>query len=386
MQAGDRDRIGLSGLVAVLLHGALFLGLNQVDWQATRAAEPEEPVFVELEQISLAESPEPEEPEEPPEPEPEQPEPELPQEPEQTETPEQEQATEIPETQESEQASRPQERPDETPQQSPPQGSESQPQPRRGVGEPSDQPDPDQTYEFNPEDLQTDEDLSSEQNRSARRSAPSSERQSGRSAGLPVESETEPDVELPEWTQTVREAGISTEQMEDEEVKELAQKIERDPAFERRLRDVVQSLDEASRSSTEDPAADGNGGGGSGGSQADVPSDQPQEGPSNRPGSADIEWSGTGGARGNPGPLPDYDPSDFGGRVPGKTTFVAVFEVDDKGVVIPGSIIFQQKSPYSAVNEKLRRAISQWSFDAKPQAQRETAIFTLVIRRSDVSS
>jgi hypothetical protein len=251
------------------------------------------------------------------------------------------------------------------------------------VGEPSDQPDPDQTYEFNPEDLQTDEDLSSEQNRSARRSAPSNERQSGRSAGLPVESETEPDVELPEWTQTVREAGISTEQMEDEDVKELAQKIERDPAFERRLRDVVQSLDEASRSSAADPGSESTDGGGS---QADVPSDQPQEGPSDRPGSADIEWSGTGGPRGNPGPLPDYDPSDFGGRVPGKTTFVAVFEVDDKGVVIPGSIIFQQKSPYSAVNEKLRRSISQWSFDAKPQAQRETAIFTLVIRRSDVSS
>jgi hypothetical protein len=233
-----------------------------------------------------------------------------------------------------------------------------------------------------------------------------------------VQEAENPEATLPEWVRNPSSETDSSEQrMSREQARELARKIEADPEFRNRLRSVLSRLEEQrSRSSRQSGAegpdrGDNNAGPGEGGAPgadnnegpgSDNGSDNgtdngtgpgsggPGSGPdgtSETPGNrrdAAIQWSSTTGGRGVPGRLPDLTPADFGGRVPGETTFVVVFEVDRTGTVVPGSIIFQQQSIHPRANEKLRSAIRQWTFAEKPQAQRETAIFSLTVQRGDV--
>lgn len=189
-----------------------------------------------------------------------------------------------------------------------------------------------------------------------------------------------PDVALPDWAGTVlSQAGVSTEQMSVSEATDVADRIRRNPEFRRLLSEAIEGVNRSAADGRRSPEAGGQ---------------EPSPGPGSEPGTADgtatdgaqgdprLSWQG--GDRGAAGPLPELTAADFGNQVPAEVRFVVIFEVNDRGGVVPGSIIFQQRSLYTAANQKLRSAVASWRFDPKPGAPTESAVFTLVVRREDV--
>jgi hypothetical protein len=227
--------------------------------------------------------------------------------------------------------------------------------------------------------------------------------------------------ELPDWAErTMERAGISTEEMSSEEATQLAEKLEADPELERRLESVIAAVSASRRNAAQSPGqresrpgTDGEAPGRSaaesrspgqadaGGSDGDAEAAQPAEdAPSTeRPGDGQDRTAsstsgdsalqflgpGTGSLRPSRGfPEDILSQEDFPGVVPAETRFVIVFEISPSGVVVPGSVIFQQQSPYTSVNEKIRRAVVNWGFTPHGADEPVTAIFTPIVRREDV--
>jgi hypothetical protein len=188
---------------------------------------------------------------------------------------------------------------------------------------------------------------------------------------------------MPAWVtrprETVEEAGISTEEVSDAEVQELAEKVATDPEFERKLREAVSSLDGDGRTAEQEPAAR---------PQTDrTPSSDTSRTEDGANGDSNIEWVGTGNRElTNPPAVPDgfFSARDFGGRVPAQASFVVVFEVNRLGQVQPGSVIFQQGGEYLVAQEKLRSRIRNWRFEPAQTDSLVTGIFTLTVRREDI--
>lgn len=212
---------------------------------------------------------------------------------------------------------------------------------------------------------------------------------------LPRET-AEPERELPDWvSRTMQEADISTREMDSREATQLAEKIEADPELQQRLSSVIDAVERAREEERDsaarrEPSADREG---------TTPSDEAAPGrtgtepdgeASSRTRSsagADLELLGPGSGSVRPArPFPtDFlSQEDFPGIVPAETSFVIVFDVSPSGIVVPGSVILQQKSAYTVVNEKIRREVLNWSFTPHGGEEAITAIFTPVVRREDV--
>jgi hypothetical protein len=200
----------------------------------------------------------------------------------------------------------------------------------------------------------------------------------------PEAQATRREADLPDWARepraTVEDAGISTEGVSEDEVEGLAEKVATDPEFRRSLRDVTAALD---RRTTDGTATDR--------APQDGPETGTQEEPTTEdraPGDSRFEWVGAGNRElTNPPAVPQdfFSSADFGGSVPAEASFVVVFEVDQSGNVVPGSIIFQQGSGFLRAKEKLRARIREWSFQpTAPSAAIATGIFTLVVQREDI--
>jgi hypothetical protein len=223
------------------------------------------------------------------------------------------------------------------------------------------------TEEFTPEDLQGGE------TRPGAREAPPRDEEFRR---LPDESATAAEERLPDWAtrprETVEEAGISTEGVAEGEVEDLAEKVATDPAFRRALQEVTTALEQ--RATADGP--------GSTAAPGDAPA--PPDAPA---GDSRFEWVGAGNRELlNTPAVRDgfFTAEDFGGSVPARASFVVVFEVDSRGNVLPGSVIFQQGAGYIRAREKLRRRVREWTFEPAAGADVATGIFTLVVRRDDV--
>ncbi len=180
--------------------------------------------------------------------------------------------------------------------------------------------------------------------------------------------------DLPDWATAEQGARDPETRMDDRDAEELARRLDRDPEFERQLRDVLSSVAQARRTALEDgndtaPAHD-----------RDEAEDDPVE-----TGDGEGLIRGISG-RGEPTIDLSFSATDFDNNVPPTTTIVVVFDVDPRGFVIPGSLILQQQSRYTRVNEKVREEVRGWRFEPLPsgQTQTQTGIFTLVINRGDV--
>ena len=393
MTSQERERLGLGLVASLIVHVIAVLIVQYADWRVEPLPEFSGPMYVTVSQVETLPEVEPEEREEleeEPEEEPEQPEPEEPTpepsdgiaaaEPGARPGPREEQAREpapqrepAPETAQEQEPSSAREPP-----------AERQPAAPQGPAEPAEPAEPQEerrVYEYSLEDIYE------------RESEPGSERappESEEFDRLPPEGEpTRPDVEVPEWVRrprrTVEEAGISTEEVAQDEVQELAEKVATDPEFERTLRDVVSALDarpsspaeRGSESSSTADAAD----------EPDGESAQTRGEDSEGPGDSRFEWVGTGDRElTNPPAVPEgfFSADDFGGTVPARATFVVVFDVDWRGNVLPGSVIFQQGSGYVVAKEKLRGRIRGWTFEPAEGADVATGIFTLAVRREDI--
>jgi len=230
-----------------------------------------------------------------------------------------------------------------------------------------------------------------------RRPAPRRDREAPEDRGGFLPPETgEPERELPEWvSRTMQEAQISTRDMDTREARQLAEKIEADPELEERLSSVIDAVERAraedgDRATESEPSADREG---------TTPADEAApgrrgtepdgeaSGPVRSTAGADLELLGPGSGSVRPArPFPtDFlSQEDFEGIVPAETSFVIVFDISPSGIVVPRSVIFQQKSAYTVVNEKIRREVLNWSFTPHGGEEAITAIFTPVVRREDV--
>lgn len=370
----EKERLWLALAVSLMIHAVAFLIVQFGDWRVAPLPEFTGPLYVEMEPIE--EEPEPEEGIAEAETRPEA---------RADESPADEPSEDPPPAEPSPRRPAPEEpAPDEP---SPPTAQQSEP-PARAEPE-ARQPAPDtgtsapadplagerQTDEFDP--MAPD----GREGRAGQRTAPP-EDETGR---LRPEAEaTAADADLPDWAtrprETVEDAGISTEGVSGEELEGLAEKVATDPDFRRRLKDVTEALE---RRTSDGPATDR--------APREGPDTGSQEEPTTEdraPGDSRFEWVGTGNRElTNPPAVPQdfFSDADFGGSVPAEASFVVVFEVDQRGNVVPGSIIFQQGSGYLSAKEKLRGRIRGWSFEpTAPNADIATGIFTLVVQREDI--
>jgi len=177
------------------------------------------------------------------------------------------------------------------------------------------------------------------------------------------------DEELPDWVlngQVVQ--PIDTLAASDQET--LAQKSATIPGFDDRLDRLIDSLSNpAGPASVAGPEQTGN------------------ENVSRQelPGNSALEWVGAG-PRAAIGELtlPQLNASDFRGEVPARVDYIVVFDVNDAGVVVPGSLILRQSSGYTQADQKVRRAVLSWRFDPAPGTPSVTAIATLQITRDEI--
>jgi hypothetical protein len=342
----EKERLWLALAVSLVIHAVAFLIVQFGDWRVAPMPEFSGPLYVEMEPIE--EEPEPEEGIA--------------------------QARTQPEPRAEEPA--PEELAEEPPAAEPPAGAEpeaAQPAPAAGPSGADPLAGERQTEDF---------DVFGREDRPGARTAPpeSDERPQLR----PAADATAAEAELPDWAtaprESVEEAGISTEGVSEDEVQDLAEKVATDPVFRRRLQDVTAALERRTSDGTATDRAPREG-----------PDTGPQQEPTSddsTPGDSRFEWVGTGNRQlTNPPAVPQdfFSSADFGGSVPAEASFVVVFEVDQRGNIVPGSIIFQRGSGYRDAKEKLRSRIREWSFERTvPNAEDATGIFTLVIQREDI--
>lgn len=185
------------------------------------------------------------------------------------------------------------------------------------------------------------------------------------------EEATAADVPLPVWAgQVMADAGIPTEQMDRADVIQMAQRIQGDPGIREQLQSALAAIDSAPVRRTSGPATQTNDG-----STADAPATDLSAG--------SLTWTRAEGRGGVPS-KPRLTAEMFGGSVPARIEFVVIFDVNNRGQVEPGSIVFQSRSGYTRVNEEVRRTVGSWTFQPKPGAPVESAVFTLIVYREDV--
>jgi len=192
------------------------------------------------------------------------------------------------------------------------------------------------------------------------------------------------DSERPSWVvegEFSRQPEDSLEQSEQQTLDEMRKTV---PGFSDRLAELLEALENPGVIGSDDEATDGAG-------PADGAETGRDEGPATDsatttelPGGA-IEWVGSGSRQ----PVdeltePKLTASDFGGTVPARVSYLVVFEVDENGLVVPGSLILRQSSGYTLADQKVRRAISTWRFDPAPGTSPVTAIATLHIARDEI--
>ena len=195
-----------------------------------------------------------------------------------------------------------------------------------------------------------------------------------------IDEPDEADTDLPSWVvegEFSLQPESSLDRGEQEALDDMRETV---PGFADRLAELVEALENPGVIGSDDEATDGAG-----------PADgRTEEGPgtpsatTELPGGA-IEWVGSG-SRQPAGELtePELTASDFGGTVPARVSYLVVFEVDEDGLVVPGSLILRQSSGYTLADQKVRRAISTWRFDPAPGTSPVTAIATLHIARDEI--
>lgn len=369
MTTQEKERLWLALAVSLVIHAVAFLIVQFGDWRVAPLPEFSGPMYVEME--PMEERPETEEgiaqAQPPPDEQAREPAAEEPaEEPPPAEPPPREPAPQEPAPDEPAPATA-EPRQSEPPARTEPEARQPTPDPLAGER---------QTDEFDPMALD------GQESRPGQRAAPP---ESEEMPQLQPEAEaTAADADLPDWAtrprETVEDAGISTEGVSEDEVQDLAEKVATDPDFRRRLQDVTNALERRTTDGTATERAPQVG-----------PDTDTQEEPTTEdraPGDSRFEWVGTGNRElTNPPAVPRdfFSDADFGGSVPAEASFVVVFEVDQRGNVVPGSIIFQQGSGYLSAKEKLRGRIRGWSFEpAAPNANIATGIFTLVVQREDI--
>lgn len=190
-----------------------------------------------------------------------------------------------------------------------------------------------------------------------------------------IDDPDESSSQLPSWVvegEFSPQPESTLERSEQETLDEMRQTV---PGFAERLGDLVEALEDPRTDGSDDGASDGAAGA--------------EEGPSapsattELPGGA-IEWVGSGSRRPIVVTQPDLRASDFGGTVPARVSYLVVFEVDEDGLVVPGSLILRQSSGYTLADQKVRRAVSTWRFDPAPGSAPVTAIATLHIARDEI--
>lgn len=192
-----------------------------------------------------------------------------------------------------------------------------------------------------------------------------------------IDEPDEADTELPSWV-TEGEFSVQPESsLEDDEQDALDEKRAAVPGFSDRLVDLMDAL-ENPPGTTDSGEDDGVETGSDEGRDTDPAT-------TDVPGGGAIEWLGSGSRR-PVGELtrPALTASDFGGTVPARVSYLVVFEVDEDGLVVPGSLILRQSSGYTLADQKVRRAVSTWRFDPAPGTPPVTAIATLHIARDEI--
>jgi outer membrane biosynthesis protein TonB len=185
------------------------------------------------------------------------------------------------------------------------------------------------------------------------------------------------DQELPSWV-IEGEFSMQPESTLDEDAQEtLETKRETVPGFSERLSELMSALD--------DPSQPGQAGTQAAADEADSRPGATGPATTSLPGGSTIEWVG-GGSRRPVGELalPNLSATDFGGQVPARVSYLIVFEVNEDGLVVPGSLILRQSSGYTLADQKVRRAVSTWRFDPAPGTPPVTAIATLHISRDRI--
>ncbi len=175
--------------------------------------------------------------------------------------------------------------------------------------------------------------------------------------------------ELPDWVVSGKVVQ-PLDTLEASEQTAIAQKAATLPGFDSRLDRLLNSLTSpAGPASVAGPEQTGN----------DNVSRQ------ELPGNNAIEWVGAG-PRAAIGELrlPRLTASDFGGQVPARVDYIIIFDVNDAGVVVPGSLILRQSSGYTLADQKVRRAVQSWRFDPAPGTPNVTAIAALQISRDEI--
>lgn len=377
MTTQEKERLGLALAVSLVIHAVAFLIVQFGDWRVAPLPEFSGPLYVEME--PLEEEPETEEgiAQAQPAPEDQAPEPAA------EEPAEEPPAAEPPRQPPAEQPT------PEDPAPSTARSQQSEP-PARTEEPEARQPAPDAGASAGADPLagerRTDTfDPMAPDGQDSRPGRPTAPPESDEMPLLQPEAQaTRREADLPDWARepraTVEDAGISTEGVSEDEVEGLAEKVATDPEFRRSLRDVTAALD---RRTTDGTATDR--------APQDGPETGTQEEPTTEdraPGDSRFEWVGAGNRElTNPPAVPQdfFSSADFGGSVPAEASFVVVFEVDQSGNVVPGSIIFQQGSGFLRAKEKLRARIREWSFQpTAPSAAIATGIFTLVVQREDI--
>jgi hypothetical protein len=183
----------------------------------------------------------------------------------------------------------------------------------------------------------------------------------------------EPTTELPDWV-VAGEFSLQPESSLDEESRETLEEMNATlPGFQEQL-DLIMERMVATASSTDT------------GPGADTSSTGPgSDGTTTILSGGGELWLGESGRHlmadaSRPALVAD----DFGGRVPADIGYVIVFEVDDHGIVIPGSLIFRNSSGYTRADEKVRQTVLTWRFNQSLGSPRVAAIVRLNIERADV--
>lgn len=347
MDVRDKERLGLGIAVALVLHTGIFVGLAAVDW-TTGLPEYSGPVIVELESgfMPLPDPPEPlPQTEEPPPPPPE-PEREL----------------------DMSEPSPPVEQPV-VPQTAPAPAPAPRPAPR-----PAPQTAPQTAPAPQPVDplARTPSRSIAEIEAEIRGESPSPERT--RPVREFVPGDALPDDspgELPEWVRSIEQRGISTAEIDTRDLRQVAERIEADPAFEAALRRVIEGVEQAARDSGSTP----------GPREPSRPVSPGANGPlSSSDGSAAL--SGLRQGRGTPDMEFSFSAQELS-ALPPTVTIVVAFDVLPTGQV--GSLMFVRRSGYTPVDQKVADRIRRWSFSRISGSQTETGYFTLVISREDVT-
>jgi len=360
MDVQEKERLGISIAVALILHIGIFVGLSAHDW-ASDTPEYTGPVFVELES-SFVPLPDPPEPEPAPEPEPE------------LDLSEAASHLEEPAAQAAEQAPAPAAPPAPAPVTPP---AQTQPQPQRAPAPtPRPAPTPAPVDPLSQAPTRSLAEIEAEIRGERPDPAPERARPEREFALGDVLPDDSPG-ELPEWVRSIEERGISTAEMDSRDVQQVAQRIERDPEFEATLRRVIAGVEAAARDRSSAPGTGDSTAGEAGG-------DPGADGISGEPGTADGSAAITGlrQGRGTPEMAFSFTSQELS-ALPPTVTIVVAFDVLPSGQV--GSLMFVRRSGYTPVDQKVADRIRRWSFSRISGTQTETGYFTLVISREDVT-